>query len=315
MSFRKIDVRVEAGLLQSGGLVATRNAQLDFVTSFIGAGGRQLTELIWRPGEMLELRTIALSAAVPEYPVVASAADRFLALSVEGERLILVDRETGEVHALGPIRNPAGMLASPRMAVGVTSQGLLGYGLNLDVGRPPRLGPVGPIAVYETDSPRSALVVPGLDAGSFAVAVGGYGSVSLATVKRVAPTITSVSEAGNAGLPYDPLYLRLPAPLLAGPGRYGFVVDEGGCGVGAIDLGSGAVLPFPQVRNPYRSVSLVVPHLEGYSCLVLFRREWLWWRPGRSLEPQRFSGTPVAFQDDRVLVLNRDRLREVVVKG
>lgn len=315
MSFRKIDLKVEDGLLRSGGVVATRNAQLDFVVSFIAEGGQQLTELIWRPGEMLELRAVPLSAAVPEYPTVASAADRFLAVSNAGERLTLVDRETGEVHTLGPIQQPAGLVDSPRMAIGVTSRGLLAYGLNLDAGRPPRLGPVSPLAVYETDSPRSALVVPGLDAGTFAVAVGGYGSVSLATVKRVVPTIISVSEEGNAGLPYDPLYLRLPAPLLAGPGRYGFVVDEGGCGVGAIDLGSGAVLPFPQVRNPYGSVSLVVPHLEGYSCLVLFKREWLWWRPDRSLVPQRFKGTPVAFQDDRVLVLNGNRLREVVVTG
>ncbi len=315
MSFRRIDLKLGAGLLRSGGLVADRNAQLDFVVSFVGTGGLHLTELIWRPGEMLDRRTVALSAAVPEFPTVASVTDRFLALSGAGERLILVDREAGEVHVLGPIQSPACVLASPRVAIGVTRQGLLTYGLHWDADRPPRLGPVAPLAVYETDSPRSVLVVPGLDAGSFAVAVAGYGSVSLATVKRVAPAIASVSEADSAGLPYDPLYLRLPAPLLAGPGRYGFVVDEGGCGVGAIDLGSGEAVPFPQVRNPYGSVSMVVPHLEGYSCLVLFKREWLWWRPGRPPVPQRFSGTPVAFQDDRALVLKGNRLREAVVSG
>lgn len=307
-------VRVDEVELKSGALAVVQSADGSLEADFIGEGGVSLSTLRWVPGGALSAWTVPLTERVTEAPWAAGIAGRFLSLSGGGEQLAMIERSTGRVHRLQPVPSPAVALPMPAAVVAVTTQGLLSYGLRLEGTGAPETGWVGPLAIVETDTPRSALVVPGPEAGRFVVAIGGYGSVSLVKVSKIAPAITTVGAPDNAGLPYDPLALALPAPLMAGQGRYGFVHDQGRAGVGAIALDTGLATEFPQTRNAYNSVGGVVPEISGRAAIVYFRSGWLLWMPGAVPLPLKLAGEPVLFEGDRVVVLKKGVLKEITIR-
>lgn len=333
---------ISEGPAEACALVATAAAPPDagsgIVAMFRGPAARRLVRVTWQqgqpgqPGRGLRAEPVELLGDLPEDLHCATLAGHRLVVGDSDGKVLAVNCSSGHVSRIENLPVPVVFAPDGRTLVSATGRGLLVMTLWGKPDGPVIPGDIEPLLVTPLD-PDTMAVVPdtgpdtGPEAGDggFVLAIGCHGRVvlvraSLGLDEGGERHVPAEARTVATALPADPHHIVNPAalpPPLAG--RWIFTVDEGRCGLAAIDSGSGRVAAFPTDLVGYGTVRTALPSLDWSTCLVELKDGSAFlWSPERDIGPRRIapaSGRVLLWQGDRALVLDRDHavLRETSV--
>lgn len=299
-----------------GETVAVESRLDDVIVALrLDAAGRRLVAIEWLPGETLAAREIPLAAPVMNHPEAVSAGGDLVLLTDGEQRLELIDRRDGSVTVLPRTPSPAVLTPDGRALIAVTDEGLLALTLARYGENPLTLQSVRPMLVRFLDNPQSVVVVPSRFADAFSLAIGCYGSLALVTVRsfKPGPADASIQVVDMGVLPYDPISVQRPVPLVNDRFSRLFVTDWGRAGLAAVQLGSGEVIRASLEDRNYGAIGPVLPDLYGERCLFMTRDKTIWrWEPGKPPEAMpHLTRMPLLWHENLVLVSDeRGTLRE-----
>jgi hypothetical protein len=247
--------------------------------------GPSLIELDWTPGGSLSGSSLALDGALPDEIDAAVGVARGVLITQADGSAFGLDRATGRCRLFGTLDGPATLAADGTQLIMADEAGVLATALDWG-GTGPTLCVRGERVIAAELDPVSLVVLPKAASHAWNLAVGCYGWVELlnaegpSKVRQAATAPRSVSAPDY--LAYDPIFVsaaRLVSPPQRGPWVY--AVDEGGTGLVAISLRSGAYEGYPKTKSIYGTIGQAIAAPNGRNCLVrLARSHWTCWTPG-----------------------------------
>ncbi len=292
----------------------------------LDSDSQRLVAVDWLPGRVLKAERTELGRALPAEIHRGSLAQHRLVVSDFDGRVSAVNCNTGSVSPIDNLATPAVLAPDGRTLIAATDRGLVTMTLWGEVNAAIIPGDIEPLAVTALDA-SSMAVVPGEDDDHFQVAVGCYGWVEMVRVlmeraREGVPWLPAENRAISTPLPTDPHDIVNAAAIgpLA-PGAKVFVVDEGRCGLIAIDPGTDQVAAYPTESKGYGTVRRALPSLDWTACLVTLAdgsvRLWLPESPDEGRRVKHSARRIVLWQGECALVMDEDRavLREASLRA